>query len=167
MTEGGIELDPIDESALTLWDRRMVSAISTANAARKGVVVLRVIAAVVALAALVGNALVVDDLRLVMTGWSGDVGFLPSWVVICVVMLSVLVTAIVRRRVVTVPLSAIGLALVVSEMFFIGFTKGVVLGPGLPILALSATFALGAAVEPAMRLRAMAQAVTRAVVSST
>ncbi len=117
--------------------------------------------------ALMGNALELDDLRLVMTGWSGDVGFLPNWVVICVVMLSVLVTAIVRRRVVTVPLSAIGLALVVSEMFFIGFTKGVVLGPGLPILALSATFALGAAVEPAMRLRAMAQAVTRAVVSST
>ena len=87
--------------------------------------------------ALMGNALELDDLRLVMTGWSGDVGFLPNWVVICVVMLSVLVTAIVRRRVVTVPLSAIGLALVVSEMFFIGFTKVLVLAPAVPILALT------------------------------
>ncbi len=72
MTEGGIELDPIDESALTLWDRRMVSAISTANAARKGVVVLRVIAAVVALAALVGNALTVlefDNAFSDASGW--------------------------------------------------------------------------------------------------
>lgn len=116
--------------------------------------------------ALMGQALELDDLRLVMTGWSGDVGFLPNWVVFSVVLLSVVVTAVSRRRAVTVPLSATGLVLVVSEMFFIGFTKGVMLGPALPILALSETFVLATAIAPAAKVRAMAAAVTRAVVSS-
>ena len=116
--------------------------------------------------ALMGNALELDDLRLVMTGWSGDVGFLPNWVIFSVVLLSVAVTVVVPHRRVTVPLSVTGLLLVVSEMLFIGFTKGVILGPGLPILALSSTLGLGAAMEPVARLRALAAAVTRAVVSS-
>jgi len=50
MADGGyetFELEPGDEAALTMWDRRMVAAIQTANAARKGVKLLRVFAAVV------------------------------------------------------------------------------------------------------------------------
>lgn len=62
MTNGG-EIEIIDGGAevLTMWDRRMVAAIATATSARKGVLVLRIVAAVVATAAVVGDWMIVMD----------------------------------------------------------------------------------------------------------
>ncbi|MEN9647182.1 MAG: hypothetical protein RL238_3851 [Actinomycetota bacterium] len=52
------ELDGSDDVRFTQWDRRMIAAINVAHAARQGVMVLRVAAVVIALAAVIGTALV-------------------------------------------------------------------------------------------------------------
>ena len=61
MTDGGdIELmDTDSDGGLTLWDTRMVAAIGTLQAARRGVIVLRIVAALVVLASTLGNSLIV------------------------------------------------------------------------------------------------------------
>ncbi len=51
--------DAIDDVQFTQWDRRMIAAMNVAHAARRGVVVLRVAAVVVALATVIGTALAV------------------------------------------------------------------------------------------------------------
>jgi hypothetical protein len=51
--------DAIDDVQFTQWDRRMIAAMNVAYAARRGVVVLRVAAVVVALATVIGTALAV------------------------------------------------------------------------------------------------------------
>ena len=48
----------IDDVRFTQWDRRMIAAINVAHAARRGVLVLRVAAIVIAVAAVIGTALV-------------------------------------------------------------------------------------------------------------
>lgn len=49
--------EPASELSSTFWERRVTRALETANTARKGVVILRVVAAVVAVASIVGNYL--------------------------------------------------------------------------------------------------------------
>ena len=46
-----------DDVQFTPWDRRMIAAIEVANGARRGVLILRVSAVLIAVAAVVGNAL--------------------------------------------------------------------------------------------------------------
>ena len=50
--------DAIDDVQFTQWDRRMIAAMNVAHAARRGVVVLRVAAVVIAAFAVVGTAIV-------------------------------------------------------------------------------------------------------------
>jgi hypothetical protein len=66
--EGWGVTDSTDD--LSPWDRRVLAAMGTAQAARTGVVVLRVIAGVVAVASIVGNYLWVTSFD--SRGSSGD-----------------------------------------------------------------------------------------------
>lgn len=57
MTEPADMVELLDVEPATTWDRRVVSAYEVVYAARRGVVVLRVIAVVVALLTILGSAL--------------------------------------------------------------------------------------------------------------
>ena len=49
--------EDVDDIKFTPWDRRVIAAIDVAHSARLGVLILRVLAAVVAIAAIVGTGL--------------------------------------------------------------------------------------------------------------
>jgi hypothetical protein len=57
MADEHIQLIEADPTAVTEWDKRVVGALGAVYAARRGVLVLRIIAAVAALAAIIGSAL--------------------------------------------------------------------------------------------------------------